>query len=46
VYWGGTNGIKKQDGSVLVAPGAKMSDADMLGLMDLVEGVVGTIPPS
>ncbi len=34
--------INKQDGSELVADGASMSDGDMLGMMDFVEGVVGT----
>jgi basic membrane protein A len=41
VFWGP---IKKQDGTLMVDQGAKMSDADMLSLMDLVEGVVGTVP--
>ncbi len=41
VFWGP---LKKQDGSDWLAEGAKMSDADMLGMMDLVEGVVGSIP--
>ncbi|MBN1247978.1 MAG: BMP family ABC transporter substrate-binding protein [Anaerolineae bacterium] len=36
--------VMAQDGSTLVADGACMSDADMLGMMVFVEGVVGTIP--
>ena len=36
--------INKQDGSVLVAEGECMSDADKLGLNVFVEGVSGTIP--
>ncbi|HEY3445338.1 MAG TPA: BMP family ABC transporter substrate-binding protein [Myxococcales bacterium] len=42
VFWGP---LKKQGGAEWLAEGAKMSDADMLGMMDLVDGVVGTIPP-
>ena len=36
--------IRAQDGSVLVPAGETMSDADMLGLSVLVEGMVGEIP--
>jgi len=36
--------INKQDGSVLVAEGQCVSDADLLGMMVFVEGVSGTIP--
>ncbi len=36
--------IMAQDGSVLVADGECMSDADMLNIDVFVEGVVGTIP--
>jgi basic membrane protein A len=35
--------IMAQDGSVLVAEGTCMSDADQLSLATFVEGVVGTI---
>ncbi len=40
VFWGP---VKGQDGKVIVADGAKMSDGDMLGMNFLVQGVVGTI---
>ena len=40
VFWGP---LKGQDGSVVVADGAKMADGDMLGMNLLVEGVVGNL---
>ncbi len=40
VFWGP---LKGQDGSVIVADGAKMADGDMLGMNFLVEGVVGNL---
>lgn len=43
VFWGPFN---KQDGTAWKAAGEKMTDDEMLGMMDLIEGVVGTIPPS
>lgn len=42
VFWGP---IKKQDGTtLLVDQGGKLTDAQMLSMTDLVEGVVGTVP--
>ena len=38
-----TGPINNQDGEAWVADGETMSDGDMLGMKDLVEGVVGTI---
>ncbi len=40
VFWGP---VKGQDGSVVVADGAKMADGDMLGMSYFVEGVVGNL---
>lgn len=40
VFWGP---LKGQDGSVVVADGAKMADGDMLGMNLFVEGVVGNL---
>lgn len=37
--------LEKQDGSAWVAEGARLSEADLAAMMDLVEGVVGSIPP-
>jgi basic membrane protein A len=36
--------LKKQDGSVWVDEGARMTDAQMLSMTELVEGVVGEVP--
>ncbi len=40
VFWGP---VKNQQGKIVVADGAKMSDGDMLGMNFFVQGVVGTI---
>jgi basic membrane protein A len=42
VFWGE---VKKQDGTVWVADGQKMTDDEIWDQMEFVEGVVGTIPP-
>lgn len=36
--------VRKQDGTVWIATGSSMSDDDLLGMMEFVEGVVGDIP--
>ncbi|MGC4121663.1 MAG: BMP family ABC transporter substrate-binding protein [Myxococcales bacterium] len=42
VFWGP---LKKQDGTVWLNDGEKMTDPQMLSMNELVEGVVGTVPP-
>lgn len=39
-----TGPIKKQNGELIAAEGARMPDADLLGMNYFVEGVEGTIP--
>lgn len=39
-----TGPIKNQDGKVVLEPGKRLSDADMLSMSYFVEGVVGTVP--
>ena len=36
--------FNKQDGSEWIDAGASLTDEDMLGMMEFVEGVIGTIP--
>lgn len=36
--------LKKQDATLWIDDGAKMTDAQMLSMMEFVEGVVGEVP--
>lgn len=36
--------VKKQDGTLVAAPGKQLTDEDLLGMNYYVEGVLGTIP--